>query len=303
VAITQDSYGALYVADISNRVAIHYPALAGTNGASFVCAMGCNLGGLTDTPYYLAPGAFATLYPFNGLSLASGVTANGVPYPTTLAGLQVLVNDQPSPVQYVSPGQINFVVPFEAPTSGTAQVAMVNASTSQVLGSGSMTMNVAAPGFFIISPAPGVTPAAGQIAALNCNIVNGACGDNTVNGTAHPVNPGSIIQLFLTGQGSGLVPNAPPDGQGSSGQVTTASQPVVYIGGSQGAVQYSGLAPGYPGLWQINVQIPDSASLKIIPGFPNGVFPVLVDYQGLVTDPSTNISTYGLSTTIVINGP
>ena len=303
VAITQDSYGALYVADISNRVAIHYPALAGTNGASFVCAMGCNLGGLTDTPYYLAPGAFATLYPFNGLSLASGVTANGVPYPTTLAGLQVLVNGQPSPVQYVSPGQINFVVPFEAPTSGTAQVAMVNASTSQVLGSGSMTMNVAAPGFFIISPAPGVTPAAGQIAALNCNIVNGACGDNTVNGTAHPVNPGSIIQLFLTGQGSGLVPNAPPDGQGSSGQVTTASQPVVYIGGSQGAVQYSGLAPGYPGLWQINVQIPDSANLKIIPGFPNGVFPVLVDYQGLVTDPSTNISTYGLSTTIVINGP
>jgi uncharacterized protein (TIGR03437 family) len=303
VAITQDSYGALYVADISNRVAIHYPALAGTNGASFVCAMGCNLGGLTDTPYYLAPGAFATLYPFNGLSLASGVTANGVPYPTTLAGLQVLVNDQPSPVQYVSPGQINFVVPFEAPTSGTAQVAMVNASTSQVLGSGSMTMNVAAPGFFIISPAPGVTPAAGQIAALNCNIVNGACGDNTVNGTAHPVNPGSIIQLFLTGQGSGLVPNAPPDGQGSSGQVTTASQPVVYIGATQGAVQYSGLAPGYPGLWQINVQIPDSASLKIIPGFPNGVFPVLVDYQGLVTDPSTNISTYGLSTTIVINGP
>jgi uncharacterized protein (TIGR03437 family) len=78
---------------------------------------------------------------------------------------------------------------------------------------------------------------------------------------------------------------------------------VVYIGATQGAVQYSGLAPGYPGLWQINVQIPDSASLKIIPGFPNGVFPVLVDYQGLVTDPSTNISTYGLSTTIVINGP
>src|ERR1035438_3069446 len=58
----------------------------------------------------------------------------------------------------------------------------------------------------------------------------------------------------------------------ASGQVTTASQPVVYIGATQGAVQYSGLAPGYPGLWQINVQIPDSASLKIIPGFPNGVF-------------------------------
>src|ERR1039457_6531636 len=66
VAITQDSYGALYVADTSNRVAIHYPALSGTNGASFVCAMGCNLGTLTDAPYYLAPGAYASLFPFSG---------------------------------------------------------------------------------------------------------------------------------------------------------------------------------------------------------------------------------------------
>jgi uncharacterized protein (TIGR03437 family) len=302
IAITQDSNGALYVADTSNRVAIHYPALAGTNGASFVCAMGCNLGGLTDNLFYLAPGAFATLYPFNGLSVASGVTSSGVPYPATLAGLQVLVNGQPSPVQYVSPGQINFIVPFEAPTSGTAQVAVVNASTSQVLGSGSMTMNAAAPGFFILSPAAGTTPAAGQIAALDCNIVNGACADNPVNGTAHPVNAGSIIELFLTGQGSGLLPNAPPDGQGSSGQVTTASQPVVYIGGSQGAVQYSGLAPGYPGLWQINVQIPDSASLTIIPGFPNGVFPVQVYYEGLTSNIPAHNGNPALATTIVISG-
>ena len=300
IAITQDTFGALYVADTTNRVAIHYPALAGENGASFVCAMGCNLGTLTAAPYYLAPGAYASLFAFSG-SFASSTTSNAVlPVPTTLGGVQVLVNGLPSPITYVSPTQINFVVPFEAPTSGTAPVAVVNPSTSQVLGSGSMTMNVAAPGFFIIGPAAGTTPAAGQIAALNCNQT--PCED-TVNGTAHPANPGSIIQLFLTGQGSALVPSAPPDGQASSGQVTTESQPLVIIGGGQGTVKYSGLAPGYPGLWQINVQIPDSASLLLPNGFPTGVYPVVVKYQGLVSSPSPNAGTYGLATTIVINGP
>ena len=201
----------------------------------------------------------------------------------------------------MSPTQINFVVPFEAPTSGTAQVAVVNPSTSQVLGSGSLIMNVAAPGFFIISPATGTTPAAGQIAALNCNIVNGGC-DDTVNGTAHPAGAGTIIQLYLTGQGASLTPGAPPDGQPPSGQVTTASQPEVIIGASQAVVKYSGLAPGYPGLWQINAVIPTNPGEPAGSNFPIGVFPVLVSYQGLVTTPSTNAHTYGLATTIVVSG-
>jgi len=305
VALTQDSFGALYVADASNRVAIHYPALAGENGASFVCVMGCNLGTLTDTPYYLAPGAYASLFPFSGLSFTSSTTTNTVlPVPTTLGGVQVLVNGQPSPINYASPSQINFVVPFEAPTSGTAQVAVVNPSTSQVLGSGSAVMNVASPGFFIEScSAPciaGPTPSPGQIAALNCNLVNGQC-DNTVNGTAHPVNPGSYIQLFLTGQGP--VSGAPPDGHAECAQFPTAP-PEVIIGAVQATnITYSGLAPCLVGLWQINVQIPDTASLKNLGGFPANVFPVLVDFQGLVSDPSSNIHVPALAQTIVINAP
>jgi uncharacterized protein (TIGR03437 family) len=211
----------------------------------------------------------------------------------------VLVNGLPSPITYVSPTQINFVVPFEAPTSGTAPVAVVNPSTSQVLGSGSMTMNVAAPGFFIIGPAAGTTPAAGQIAALNCNTkVNGQC-DDAVNGTANPANPGSTIQLFLTGQG--LVSNAPPDGQGVCAAFSTGPQPVVLIGGAIASVTYSGLAPCFIGLWQINAVIPTNPSN--LPGFPTGVFPVLVDFQGFYSNTKANNSNPHLATTIAINAP
>lgn len=292
VAITQDSFGDLYVADASNRVAIHYPALAAENGASFVCAMGCNLGGLTDTPYYVAPGAFASLFPFSGSTFASSTTINNVlPVPTTLAGLQVLVNGQPSPITTVASGQINFVVPFEAPISGTAQVVVLNASTSQILGSGSLIMNAASPGFFTQN-----SQGTGQIAALNCNKT--PC-ENTKNSSTNPANEGSVLQMYLTGQG--IVPNAPPDGQGSTGPVNTSSQPAVYVGATLASVQYSGLAPGYPGLWQINITIPKN---PIAPaGFAAGVFPVLVSYQGLASNSAANNGNPAVATTIVINAP
>jgi DNA-binding beta-propeller fold protein YncE len=60
LAITQDARGNLYVADASNRVAIHYPALRATNSANYTCAMGCALTGFPQS--YLAPGALASLF-------------------------------------------------------------------------------------------------------------------------------------------------------------------------------------------------------------------------------------------------
>jgi uncharacterized protein (TIGR03437 family) len=66
-------------------------------------------------------------------------------------------------------------------------------------------------------------------------------------------------------------------------------------------LQYSGLAPGFPGLWQINVEIP--SSLQNFPNFPTGVFSVLVDYQGLASNPSANNGNPALAATIVINAP
>ena len=293
IAITQDSFGNLYVADTTNRISIHYAALAAENGASFVCAMGCNLGGLAEQPYYLAPGAFASLFLFNGLTFASTATINyTLPVPTTLGGLQVFVNGQPSPIASVSTSQINFVVPFEAPGTGTAQVAVVNASTSQVLGSGTVSMNAASPGFFTTNQ-----QGTGQIAALNCNKT--PC-ENTLNGPNNPLNPGKLIQLYLTGQG--LVPGAPPDGQLPSGTVNTA-KPVVYVGATQATVQFSGLAPCCVGLWQINVEIPSNFSLQGFGNFPTGIFPVLVDYNGLPSNSPGNNSSTSLATTIAINAP
>jgi uncharacterized protein (TIGR03437 family) len=263
LALTQDSFGNLYVADSSNRVAIHYPAVAATNGASFLCAGECNLVVPADSQYYLAPGAIASLFAFGGTQFVqSAVNFNNVlPVPTTVGGVQVLVNGQPSPIFAVNPSQVNLVVPSSAPTVGTAQVQVIQSSTGLILGSGTVTMNTVAPAMFTTSQT-GI----GQIAARNHV-------DNSVNSASNPVARGQYIELYGTGQG--LVHGGPPDGQLPTGTVSTPTTPQIFIGGIQvpvANVEFSGLAPCCVGLWQINVLIPESTA-------PGGQVSLLVNYE------------------------
>jgi len=264
LALTQDSYGNLYVADGSNRVSIHYPAVATTNGASFLCAGECTWGGNSDAQYYLAPGVIASAFAYSGTQfVGTGVGFNNVlPVPTTVGGVQLLLNGLASPLFYVGTSQINFVVPWKAPTSGTAQLQVVQRSTGLILGSGTVYMNTVAPAMFTAN-----SNGVGQIAALNH-------ADGTVNSPSNPVARGAYIELYGTGQGA-AVSEEPADGALPSGLVSTPATPQVFIGGSQvpsGDIQFSGLAPCCVGLWQINVQIPESTA-------PGNQVSLLVNYE------------------------
>lgn len=319
IAITQDNYGDLYVADTSNRVSIHYPGMAAQNSGSYVCYMGCTLGKenipcLTVSSGYnvscgMAPGTYTTLYPnpANFAFLASGSSAayaSSLPLPTALAGLQVLVNGVPSPLSVITPpsgtylGQINFLVPYEAPTSSTAQVIVWNPATSQILASGDATMADSSPGFFTNNGG-----GTGQIAALNCNNYKTGC-ENTRNGPSNTANPGAPIQLFLNGAGADFNGTLPPDGAGSSGTLPTKSVPEVYIGSSLAQVDYSGLAPGIPGLWQINVTIPqnpvDLGGFEPSSGQAPTTFPVQILYEGLAISYAQNNGNPSVAPTISI---
>ncbi|MFN7999203.1 MAG: hypothetical protein U0Q18_36630 [Bryobacteraceae bacterium] len=250
LAIAQDKSGNLFVADYSNRVSVHYQAVASTNGASFICAGGCNLGGLNETFYYLAPGAVGSVFGFSANQFGSNSAdfRGELPVPTTVGDIQVLVSGIPSPIFHVVPNQVNFVVPWNVPTGGFVQVLVTQKSTGQVLGSGSVQMYPVAPAMFT-SNQTGI----GQIAALNQ--------DNSKNSSSNPAARGSVIQLFGTGQGK--VPGAPGDGQLPTGLVNTPQPPAVFIGGSQvpsSDVTFSGLAPCCVGLWQLNVTIPKTTA-------------------------------------------
>jgi len=184
-------------------------------------------------------------------------------------------------VLYASPGQINFQVPSSVPVgSGPQEIQVTKVSTGQILASGLVRIDPVAPGLFT-SDATGT----GQIAALN--------EDNSVNGGTHPAKAGTIIQLFGTGEG--LVSGAPPDGTPNpNAQVPTDQKPQIVINDTllnDSDITYSGLAPGYVGLWQINARVPKTA--------PVGDVPVAVVFKNINSraDGSGNTRTTTIRTT------
>ena len=236
LAITLDAFGDLLTADGSNRVQINFPGLTTLNAANFVA----------NQP--LAPGAIASIFGFPN-QFGSLTQAASAPLPTQLANVEVLFNGKPAPLYYVGPSQINFVVPMNAPTSGTADLLVMRTDTGQVLGNFPVAMNVASPAIFTI----GTVPGSGQVAAINQ--------DGTVNGPTHPAPNLTVVAFFGTGEG--FVPNAPPDGVAATGPVPAPQHINVIIGATGGFVPdanvlYSGLAPGLVGVWQVNVLIPNN---------------------------------------------
>ena len=257
LALTEDHYGDLLVADAANRVEFYYPGLAEQNAASFFSTS-------------LAPGTLATIYsldivdvPFSTDTANANQQPNPVPFPTLMADTQVLFNGQPAPLLLVSPGQINFMIPMSAPASGNAEVQVVRQSTGQIVADGQVPMNTVSPAIFVPSTSSNCSLAGGR--CRQAAVVNDA--DGTVNSPANPAAAGSYISIYATGQG--FVQGAPPDGDiPRSGLVPTSTVPHVWINACDVAdsncthetgvdtVQFSGLSPQFPGVWQINVRIP-----------------------------------------------
>jgi uncharacterized protein (TIGR03437 family) len=251
-----DPYGNLLAGDGFNRLLYFVPQVDIVNAANYSARA-------------LSPGTIAAMYPHpqstgtgsnttTTTSVLSGGTASppaGVlPFPTTLADTQVIVNGKPTPLYYVSPGQINLILSNTLPSGGTADVQVVKASTGQIYGGAELGLSTASPALFTAT-----ATGSGQISAINAD-------DGTINSPQNPVKKGSYISLY--GTGVGFVANAPPDGYAATGALPAPELPQILIGSTGGGtaqyipvenIQYSGLAPSSVGEWQINVLIPASA--------------------------------------------
>jgi len=168
-----------------------------------------------------------------------------------------------APLFYVSPNQINFQMPVEA-TSTTASVVVVsNGLASPAV---SLPAGVAVAGIFTVA-------GSNQAAANNA--------DATPNSASNPAAAGSVISLFVTGLG----PVSPAVATGQAGATAeplnrTVTNPTVLIGGVAATnIQYSGLAPGLVGLYQLNVTIPQ--------GTASGTAQVLVVTPAAASNPAT----------------
>ena len=152
---------------------------------------------------------------------------------------------------YASPGQINFQVPWEVPAQ---QQVSLTVTVAGVAGKPA-TVNVAAfgPGVFTIG-------SSGQGAILIASTGEFAAPIGSVSGSgARPANRGEYITIYCTEIGA--VTNQPASGAKAvaSPLSETTATTVVTIGGVSAPVTFSGLAPGFLGLYQVNAQVPEGS--------------------------------------------
>lgn len=181
----------------------------------------------------VTPDGIASIF---GPSLAPGTEiGTTLPLPTKLAGTTVRVNGVLASLFYVSPQQINVLVPSET-QPGAAMVEVV--SGDGTISRGEMTVAATAPSLFTSNSRGDGAPAA---LATADGITYYAVGNP--DGKSNEVQTGHYLVLF----GSGFR-RAPFD----TVKVT--------IGGVNAPILYAGAQPSFVGLDQLNTQIPAGVS-------------------------------------------
>ena len=199
--------------------------------------------------------AFGTFVTQGGQSYPAATN----PLPTTLGGVRLQVNAVDSPLIFVSPTQINFVIPSNLNDSTNVTLRVFNSNGTQATGActngtetGVCTIARSAPGIFSINAS-----GAGPAAALTTD-------DGVIykpvfkpDLSAADVDAGTLAKpniLVFYGTGIRRIPAANPNdanGVAESLNVTLQGVPLT--------VAYAGPAPGFVGLDQVNAVLPPEA--------------------------------------------
>jgi uncharacterized protein (TIGR03437 family) len=189
--------------------------------------------------------------------------------PASLDGVSVAINGIPAYVEYISPTQINVLVPDD-PTTGAVQVQVTVAG--QKSNSFTAQKQSYAPAFFTFDNGK-------YVAAEHSNYsLLGAAG--LIPGvTTTPAQPGEIILMYGTGFGP-TDPASPTDQLVATAAPLPANSVTVTIGGVAATVQFAGLVES--GLYQFNVTVP--------PGLPSGDAAVVATIGGVQSQSGVSIT-------------
>ncbi len=209
----------------------------------------------------VAPGSWIEIYGAN-LAVDSRQWATsdfkGSTAPTQLDGTSVTVGGQPAFVDYISSAQVNAQVPS---TIGSGPQTVIVTTPSSATATSTITVNPAEAGLL----------AASQFLIGGKQYVTAQFSDNTYvlptgaipGATSRPAHVGETIVMYGVGFGS-VTPNTPA-GQIASGQTKLASSLQIFFGGTLATLSYQGLAPGFVGLYQFDVVVPNVAANSLVP--------------------------------------
>lgn len=201
------------------------------------------------------------------------------PLATTLGTVQVLVNGAAAPLYYASPGQVNFQLPYEAPTGQVTTVQVVSNGTP---GNTRPVNVIATVPRLLIWPTSVI---AGGYGIVVSNEDYSLVVPSPVSGyTTHPAKPGDTITIYCEGLGD----TTPLAVTGAAASSTTleeiANVTVTFGGGFEGnpttvPALFAGLTPTAVGLYQVNATLPANVPI-------GSVVPVTVSVNGATSNPA-----------------
>jgi len=201
--------------------------------------------GAVNAASYQTPIAQNGLVSIFGKNLGDTVGASSLPLPSILGGVCVTLNNTPLPLFLSSPGQINAQIPPEMATGAFPLVVRAigknAASASQQL-----TISKYAPAVF-------VDPVTNQIALLHA--------DGSFVTRDHPAHRDEPLMLFASGLGLTTGGKVTGGNAAPSNPLAVTAKVEVFFGNpafKQAGiiVDWSGLAPGFVGLYQLNLRVP-----------------------------------------------
>ena len=203
--------------------------------------------GIVNTPNYtlgpFAPGSVVTIFGTGLARSAQGgaVSASGA-LPIEINSVRVYVSDSPAALFYVSDSQINFLMPSDRVAGPVTIRVVVEGSTGPEI---TVALVDAMPALFI--PLDGVYAIATHA-------------DGTLLTADSPAHAWDTVVIYLTGLGRTAPNPALGEVPSQAAQMVRLSDLKVTLGGvvmDPAFVKYAGVTPGFAGLYQINLALPD----------------------------------------------
>jgi minor extracellular serine protease Vpr len=218
----------------------------------------------------LAPGSYVSIF---GSGLAGLTQAFSTPFlPLSLTGVSVSFDVEgqqvgaPARLHFISPNQVNVQIPWEMRnfTAARMKVAVSGNVQSNIV---TVPLNEFSPGIFEYDDSSSGRRMAAALDETNA-VISGS----------NAVERGRVAQLYVNGLGRVVNPVASGEPASPTELNPTVAAPEVLIGGQPAAVQFSGLAPGFVGLYQVNAVVPA--------GIDTGFQPLVISIGGVSSQTS-----------------